>query len=149
MNRCGLRQRSDLSNLNGRFWSWKEHQKSGERNIKTNPVDWFEIYVQDLPRAKRFYETVSATELQPLKSPMPGNEFLMFPLVDNACGALGALVKMEGGPGGGNSILIYFGGQDCVVEEGRVAAAGGPVEKPKLSLGEYGFISLVATARGT
>jgi uncharacterized protein len=116
--------------------------------MKTNPVGWFEIYVQGLSRAKKFYETVFATELQQLKSPMPGIEFLTFPMEDNAYGAPGALVKMEGVPGGGNSILVYFSCQDCAVEQGRVAAAGGQVEKPKMSIGEYGFISLVRDSEG-
>ena len=34
-----------------------------------NPVVWFEIYVDDMLRAKKFYETVFETELSPLKSP--------------------------------------------------------------------------------
>jgi predicted enzyme related to lactoylglutathione lyase len=26
--------------------------------MKTNPVGWFEIYIQDMDRAKKFYESV-------------------------------------------------------------------------------------------
>ena len=26
--------------------------------MKHNPVGWFEIYVQDMPRARKFYESV-------------------------------------------------------------------------------------------
>ena len=33
-----------------------------------NPVRWFEIYVQDMERAKKFYETVFQTRLQCLSS---------------------------------------------------------------------------------
>ena len=32
----------------------------------SNPVNWFEIYVQDLDRAKAFYEAVLGIELNPL-----------------------------------------------------------------------------------
>ena len=116
--------------------------------MKANPVGWFEIYVQDLARAKKFYETVLATELQPLNSPFPGMEFLAFPMAQDSYGASGALVQMEGGPSGGNSTLVYFACEDCTVEEGRVAGAGGQVEKPKMSIGEYGFISLVRDPDG-
>lgn len=116
--------------------------------MKTNPVGWFEIYVQDLPRAKKFYETVLATTLQPLKSPAPDLELLAFPMVENAYGAPGALVKMAGGPSGGNAVLVYFGCADCAVEEGRVVKAGGQVEKPKMSIGAYGFITLVRDSEG-
>jgi predicted enzyme related to lactoylglutathione lyase len=34
------------------------------------------------------------------------------------------------------------------VEEGRVAQAGGRVEKPKMSIGQYGAISLVVDTEG-
>ena len=37
--------------------------------MKTNPVGWFEIYVQDMDRAKKFYETVFEAKLQKLDSP--------------------------------------------------------------------------------
>lgn len=43
-------------------------------------------------------------------------------------------------PSGGNSTL--FGCVDCAVEAGRVAQAGGRVEREKMSIGEYGFIAL-------
>lgn len=65
--------------------------------MKTNPVGWFEIYVQDLSRSVKFYETVFATELKPLNTPFRGIELWAFPMVENGYGATGALVKMEGG----------------------------------------------------
>jgi predicted enzyme related to lactoylglutathione lyase len=34
------------------------------------------------------------------------------------------------------------------VEEGRVVAAGGKVQKPKMSIGPYGHISLVIDTEG-
>lgn len=58
-------------------------------------------------------------------------------------GAAGAIVKMTGVSSGGNSTLIYFGCEDCAVEEARVKTAGGKIQQPKMSIGEYGFISLV------
>ena len=38
----------------------------------TNPVGWFEIYVQDMERATKFYETVLDTKLEALETPVPG-----------------------------------------------------------------------------
>jgi predicted enzyme related to lactoylglutathione lyase len=116
--------------------------------MKNNPVGWFEIYVQDLGRAKRFYERVFKADLTPLNAPFPGIEMLSFPMAQENYGATGALVKMNGGPSGGNSTLVYFNCEDCAIEEGRVAEAGGQVEKPKMSIGEYGFISLVRDSEG-
>jgi predicted enzyme related to lactoylglutathione lyase len=37
--------------------------------MNNNPVGWFEIYVQDMERAKRFYESVFQTKLERLDSP--------------------------------------------------------------------------------
>ena len=34
-----------------------------------NPVRWFEIYVQDMKRAKRFYQSVFHAKLERLNSP--------------------------------------------------------------------------------
>ena len=34
--------------------------------MPSNPVGWFEIYVQDMPRARAFYESVFAVQLQKL-----------------------------------------------------------------------------------
>ena len=39
--------------------------------MKANPVGWFEIYVQDMPRAKAFYEAVFQTKLEQLENPDP------------------------------------------------------------------------------
>lgn len=63
-------------------------------------------------------------------------------------GAAGALVKMSGfGPVSGGTI-IYFDCEDCAVEEGRVVSAGGTVTKPKESLGEFGFMTLITDTEG-
>ena len=114
--------------------------------MKTNPVGWFEIYVQDMPRAKTFYEAVFAGELQNLQS--PDVEMWAFPMHDTDTGASGALVKMDGCPSGGNSTVVYFSCDDCAVEAGRVAGNGGQVFKEKFSIGQYGFIALVSDTEG-
>ena len=63
-------------------------------------------------------------------------------------GAGGALAKMEGMAPGGGGTLIYVHCDDCAVEESRVAAAGGTVLKAKMSIGAYGFMSLVVDTEG-
>jgi hypothetical protein len=37
---------------------------ASEIHAMQNPVGWFEIYVQDMPRAKAFYEAVLALTLE-------------------------------------------------------------------------------------
>jgi len=116
--------------------------------MKGNPVNWFEIYVKDLERAKKFYETVFETELQKLTAPFPGIEMLSFPMEDNKYGATGALVKMAGMDATGNSTIVYFSCEDCAVEAERAVKAGGRIDRPKMPIGEYGFISLVIDPEG-
>jgi predicted enzyme related to lactoylglutathione lyase len=114
--------------------------------MKVNPVGWFEIYVQDMARAKKFYESVFETRLEKLKNPVP--EMWAFPSDMGKPGSTGALVKMDGVPSGGMGTIVYFMCEDCAVEAGRVAKAGGKIDKHKFSIGEYGFISLVYDTEG-
>jgi len=107
-----------------------------------NPVGWFEIYVEDLQRATKFYETVLATKLEKLDSPAADIQMMTFPMSMERTGSPGALAKMEGVPAGGNSTLVYFSCEDVAVEAGRVEEAGGTLVKPKMSIGQYGFIAL-------
>jgi len=114
--------------------------------MKNNPVGWFEIYVQDLDRAKKFYESVFQLKLEKLNS--PGMEIWGFPMDLNRWGAGGALVKMAGFSSGGNSTLVYFSCEDCSIEESRVVKYGGHIQRNKMSIGEYGFIALVFDTEG-
>ena len=109
--------------------------------MKTNPVVWFEIYVQDMERAKTFYESIFQVKLERVNK--PELELWSFPMSMDLAGASGALVKMEGVSSGGNSTLVYFTCADCAVEEARVVEFGGSIQRGKMSIGEYGFISLV------
>ena len=114
--------------------------------MKRNNVGWFEIYVDDMARARGFYETVIGVKLEKLEG--PDVEMWNFPMDMDAPGSTGSLVHMPGFPAGGNSVLVYFSCEDCANEESRVAAAGGKIEKEKFSIGPYGFISLVYDTEG-
>ena len=111
-----------------------------------NPISWFEIYVQDMPRAKAFYEAVLQVELTPLNP--AGPELWSFPASMTDYGAAGALARMEGMASGGNSTLVYFHCGDCAQEAGRVPAAGGRVLREKFPIGEYGFVALAYDTEG-
>ena len=113
-----------------------------------NPVGWFEIYVNDLPRATTFYESVLKKKLTPLDSPLGELKMMAFPMKMGAAGAAGALVKMDGMHAGANSTIVYFVSDDCAIEQSRVEQAGGKVMKPKLSIGQYGFITLAIDSEG-
>jgi predicted enzyme related to lactoylglutathione lyase len=114
--------------------------------MNSNPVGWFEIYVQDMDRAKAFYEAVFGVQLSKLGG--TALDMLAFPMQQGGSGATGALVRMPGFPSGANSVLVYFVCADCAVEAARAAKAGGRIEKDKFSIGQYGYIAHVVDTEG-
>lgn len=117
---------------------------------KQNAVCWFEIYVNDMNRAKKFYGKVLDIELAdaPEMEGMPDMQMAFFPWIEGAPNANGALVKMNDMPVGAGGTMIYFQCEDCAVEENRVEAAGGKVIQSKMSLGEHGFCSMCMDTEG-
>lgn len=111
-----------------------------------NPVGWFEIYVEDMARAKAFYAKVFCIELAKLE--VPDIDMWTFPMHSEAMGAAGALVKMPGFRSGANSVLIYFTCDDCAVQAARAGESGGKIHKQKMSIGQYGHIALVLDSEG-
>lgn len=117
--------------------------------MKPNAVAWFEIYVNDMQRARTFYETVLGTTLSHLPSPNEdGGEMYAFPMNNEAPNASGALVKHPMGQPSATGTLVYFGSEDCAIELGRIEAAGGKVQAPKFSIGEFGFIGIASDTEG-
>lgn len=115
-------------------------------NPERNPVGWFEIYVQDMNRARTFYEKTFQVTLEALKS--PGIELWAFPADPENPGCGGALAKMPGKDSGGGGTIVYFSCADCAVEAARAVKNGGRLQKEKMSIGEHGFIALVDDTEG-
>lgn len=113
-----------------------------------NAVGWFDIYVDDLDRATRFYETVLDAKLEAMGDPTGESQMMSFPAEMSAYGAAGALTKSAHAAPGVGGTVIYFMAQDCAVEQSRVEAAGGQVVRPKFSIGEYGFVTLCQDTEG-
>ena len=100
--------------------------------MNANPVGWFEIYVNDMARARTFYENVLALSLEKMTSPVV--EMWVFPMSQEGPGTSGALIHMPGFASGGNSTLVYFKCEDCAVEEARVKKHGGSIKRPKTDI---------------
>jgi uncharacterized protein len=118
--------------------------------MKPNPITWCEIYVQDMNRAKQFYESVFQMKLEKLDNPNPDTDLDMwaFPMSMDAIGASGALVKMDGVPSGGSGTIPYFHCDEVAVELERVVTVGGKIHTPKMSIGQYGFMALMVDTEG-
>lgn len=115
-----------------------------------NPFTWVEIYVDDMNRARKFYETVLEIQFTDLNMPegMGNMQMLSFPWADNGPNISGALVKMDGMKPGTGGTMVYFTCDDCSVEEKRVEAAGGKVCQTKMPIGDYGFCSIAMDTEG-
>ena len=106
---------------------------------QTNPVNWFEIPVNDLERAKQFYETVfglqlSLNEMGPMK-------MAWFPMSEGGGGATGTLMQSEGYTPSHAGTLVYFSVTDIEGTLDKVNANGGKTLLPKTSIGEHGYIA--------
>jgi len=120
---------------------------------RNSALNWFELYVSDFERAKRFYETI-------LNAPFPvvpttdcsatkdWTRMAMFPY-DCMKGVGGAIVQMENAAPGAGGTVVYLnveGDLDNVLK--RIPTAGGTVVKPRLSIGEHGFIAIFKDTEG-
>ncbi|MFD2164166.1 VOC family protein [Paradesertivirga mongoliensis] len=121
--------------------------------MNENIICWFEIYVKDIERAKKFYTAVLGTKFSDSSAPgdsPEGMKMAFFSPMENQ-GVSGALIEMAGtkeGDGQCVNTMVYFPCQDCSIQEGRVAPAGGMVNRSKFSIGEFGFCSICVDSEG-
>ena len=111
-----------------------------------NPVGWFDIHVSNLDRAKKFYETVFNIQLADL--PLEWGNQALFPFDQESPNISGALVEKKGFKSNENNTVVYFATEDCVTEENRIEKAGGKIVRPKMSIGEFGFVSIFIDSEG-
>lgn len=114
-----------------------------------NPVCFFEIFVDDIARAKKFYESILSINLEKMDDPIDLTvDMWSFPSDFSQYGVSGALVRKDETSAGGNSTIVYFSCEDCAIEESRVENAGGKIVQSKLSIGEYGFCAIIIDTEG-
>ncbi len=112
----------------------------------SHPIHWFEIFVGDIERAVRFYQTVLGVELK--RGDEDGRPMAIFAsaLKD---GVGGALVRQPGREPTESGVMVYLdadGKLDACLA--RVERAGGRVVQPKTDIGPPGFIALVRDTEG-
>jgi len=114
-----------------------------------NAIGWFDIFVSDMERAAAFYEMVFKRQLEDMGDPTDSNVIMKsFPADMGSYGAGGALVKRHGAEPVTGGTIVYFGVEDCAIEESRVKQAGGKVINPKMSIGEHGYVSVCLDTEG-
>lgn len=123
--------------------------------MRQNVICWFEIYVKDIERAKKFYSEVLNRAFHDGEAPgeAAGQMKMSFFTSPEEEGNFvsGALVEMPGtkeGEAGCVSSMVYFPCEDCAIETSRVEKAGGQVYKSKMDIGEFGFCSICVDTEG-
>ena len=114
--------------------------------MENNMVNWFEIPVTDMARAKRFYTAVFGKELT--DATMPGMEMAMFPWTPGAPHAAGCIIKADGFQPSATATAVYFLCDDVTNESGRIEQNGGKILVPKFSLGDWGFAAHILDSAG-
>lgn len=108
-------------------------------------INWFELPVVDLERARRFYETVLG---RPLKTvTFGGTPMAMFPSDGDAVG--GALVADHKRKPASDGSLVFLNANGVLDEcQARIEKAGGKLLVPKTGIGEHGHIVLLLDTEG-
>ena len=117
--------------------------------MESNMVGWFEIPVEDMDRARTFYEAVFEVriQVQDLNALLMG----IFPFAEGKSGAWGALVKHPQfyHPSATQGPLLYFSCRDVQEQSERIEKAGGQVLQPKKLISEgVGYMALFIDSEG-
>lgn len=111
-----------------------------------NPVNWFEIPVTDIDRARGFYESILKIEMKPVTL---GNlEMAWFPSGGEGYGATGTLLRAKSYIPSHQGTMVYLAVDDVATVLDRVEGAGGKVLNPKMAIGESGFVGHFEDSEG-
>lgn len=104
-----------------------------------NPVNWFEIPVTDMSRAKDFYEKAFAIDIH--ETEMGPNKMGWFPMEMGLQGAAGTLVLGDGYKPSHEGSLVYIHVDKIDPTLQLIDQSGGKTLMPRTSIGEHGFIA--------
>jgi uncharacterized protein len=124
----------------------KKADEQTEKKImvkKSNPVVYFEIPVNDIDRAIKFYTTVFNVNFS--KEIIDNNEMALFPFANENSGISGALAKGEIYKPTNNGVVIYFNTENIDETLKLANSNGGRMLYPKTDNG----IGLVAEFEDT
>src|SRR4051794_1883206 len=114
-------------------------------------INWFEIYVADFNRAKKFYSEVFECQMNDVAMDNERHsdmEYAIFGTNEQQNYINGALVKMDAAKPGIGGTLVYFDSFEISAELSRVVAAGGKIVRSKQDIRPFGFIALIEDTEG-
>ncbi|HEY8783776.1 MAG TPA: VOC family protein [Mucilaginibacter sp.] len=113
-----------------------------------NALNWFEISVNDIARAKKFYEEVFSIKMD--ETEMMGMKMAFFP-ADAMNGKVGGgLVESQYHKPSADGAKVYLNANpDLDAFLGKVAAAGGKVHMPKMKISDdIGYMGFFVDTEG-
>ncbi|WP_333661028.1 VOC family protein [Chishuiella changwenlii] len=105
---------------------------------KSNPVIYFEIPVNDLKRAVKFYKSVFNFQFE--EEIIDEYEMALFPFYDNEMGISGALAKGDVYKPTTNGVIIYFRTDDIDESLRNVISQKGEILYPVTKNEKYKFL---------
>jgi uncharacterized protein len=113
-----------------------------------NILNWFEVSVSDIARAKKFYETIFSVQLEEMD--MMGMKIASFPYDPMGGKLSGALVQSDMHKPSADGVKIYFNGNpDLDVALSKVEAAGGKIAMAKTQIGDdIGYMAFFIDTEG-
>lgn len=146
----------------GRLGALKRAAEAGDREVPPahhelppapGDVIWFEIWVDDLDHARRFYASLFGWRFQPLTEYDPETHWLI--QKDSGAGTIGALARRSPDQrarepsGASSSTIVYVKVEDVEVSTALAEAEGGSVVERSKVIGTVdGEFSIVADAAG-
>ena len=117
-------------------------------NETTNSLNWFEIPVTDLQRAKHFYQVIFSIHMNEME--MMGLQMAFFPMTNGNGKASGALIQNENYKPSLEGTLVYLNANpslDSVLE--KIEPMGGKILRPKTQITpEVGYMALFLDTEG-
>ena len=113
-----------------------------------NTLNWFEIPVSDIGRAKKFYEAIFSIKMEQME--MMGTKMAMFPSENMNGKVSGGIAEGPMYKPSANGAKIYFNGNPNLSEAlDKVEAAGGKITMPKTKISDdIGYMAFFTDTEG-
>ncbi|MBS1653763.1 MAG: VOC family protein [Bacteroidetes bacterium] len=114
----------------------------------TNSLNWFEIPVLEMGRAKHFYQVAFSIHMQDME--MMGMRMAMFPGENGSGKVSGALVQSENHTPSQDGVLVYLNANpDMTPVLERIEKEGGHIVLPKTQISpEIGYMAFFIDTEG-
>ena len=114
---------------------------------KENSLNWFEISVIDINRAKKFYETIFGIKME--QQEMMGAQMAFFPMDQGNGNVSGALVKSTMHKPSAEGALIYLNANPNLSDAlSEIEQSGGKINTQKTQIGAFGYMAIFTDTEG-